>query len=222
MNLIITETPAISFPERDIEFTSIPGRSGDIITDNGRFKNVVVSYKVALLAEYGTVEEYLARIKAWLYSSVGYFKLLDTYDTRYYRMAAVDGVIDITNKLNALGEGTIKFNCKPFKYDVYQQPITFTAPRNLTNSRAWESIPYIKIVGSGNITLFINESAFSFSAVDEYIEVDGELMAAYKDTQLQNNKIHFTNFPTLAPGKNAISFTGNVAEIKIDPRWRTL
>ena len=29
-------------PERDVETISIPGRSGDLILDNGRFKNISV------------------------------------------------------------------------------------------------------------------------------------------------------------------------------------
>lgn len=221
MNLIITETPVITCPERDIEFVSVPGRSGDIINDNGRYKNITISYKVALLAEYDRLSAYLDRIKAWLYGSTGYFKLSDTYDPLYYRMASVSGAIEVTNRLNAIGTATIQFNCKPFKYRI-QNAVTITAARNLINPEAWESVPYIKIIGSGDITLSINENSYEFSDVDEYIEVDGEIMAAYKGTQLQNDKIHFTDFPTLAPGKNSISFVGNVTEIQISPRWRTL
>ena len=27
-------------PERDVEFMAMPGRSGDLLIDNGRFKNI--------------------------------------------------------------------------------------------------------------------------------------------------------------------------------------
>lgn len=223
MDLIITETPVFSCPKRDIEFTSVPGRSGDIISDNGRFENVTASYKVAALADDFNIELMLRKIKAWLAGAIGYCKLSDTYDPNYFRYAALDGKIDFTQKLRAIGEGTIKFNCKPFRYSTEgQQAIILTHETALYNPEGFESTPHIKIVGSGDITLYINNTAFSITSVDGNIEIDGDIMAAYSGTSLQNNKIHFTDFPKLAPGKNDISFIGSVSEIQITPRWCAL
>ena len=52
-----------------------------------------------------------------------------------------------------------------------------------------------------------------------YIEIDGDIMAAYKGTLLQNTKISFIDFPKLAPGANNIVSNGAVTEIQIKPRW---
>lgn len=223
MGLIITEAPVSSAPERDMDFISIPGRSGDIISDNERYKNITVSYKVTAIAEDFNIELMLRKLKAWIAGSVGYYKLSDTYDPNYYRLAAVGGAIEFEQKMRAIGAGTLKFNCKPFKYSIDgQRFISIAAAATLYNREDWESTPYIKIVGSGDVTLMINNASFVFTGINEYIEVDGEIMAAYKGTTLQNSKISFSKFPKLAPGPNNISFTGTVTEIQIAPRWCAL
>ena len=47
-------------------------------------------------------------------------------------------------------------------------------------------------------------------------------MNAYKDKQLQNNKMLTTLFPKLAAGANNISWIGNVTKVEIIPRWTKL
>ena len=223
MGLIITETPAFHCPKRDIEITSVPGRNGDIISDNGRYENTEVAYKVALLADKLDFEVMLRKITAWLAGAIGYYKLSDTYDPNYFRFAALDGKIDFTQKLRAIGEGTINFNCKPYRYSTDgQQTLTLVQEATLYNPEKFESTPYIKIIGSGDITLYINDSAFFITSVEDNIVIDGDIMAAYKDTSLQNYKIHFSDFPKLKPGQNNISFVGTVSEVQIIPRWCTL
>lgn len=44
-------------------------------------------------------------------------------------------------------------------------------------------------------------------------------MNAYKGTVAKNNKMTGAGFPTLAPGKNVIAWTGNVTRLEIVPRW---
>ena len=46
-------------------------------------------------------------------------------------------------------------------------------------------------------------------------------MEAYKDTTSMNSCMS-GDFPTLLPGKNAISCTGNVTNVVIQPKWRCL
>lgn len=220
MGLIITELPAFSSPERDITFTSVSGRSGDIVTDNKRFKNAEGKYKVAAATDTFSPEQTARKIKRWLQGEAGYFVLSDTYDPNYFRYACYSGQLDIENKLRLLGKATLKFNCKPFRYRIDgRQEIHITEPRKIYNPEDWESAPYIKIVGSGNITLSINNDTFAFLNVDGYIELDSEMHMAYKGTELQNDKVTFTTPPAFLPGLNNLSFTGAVDKIIIIPRW---
>lgn len=221
--LIITETPPFVIPEHDISFDSIEGRSGDLLTDNNRYKNVTKEYKVTALTDDFSLPLLVKKIAAWLVTSPNYHILTDTYDPNYFWYACYQGKISFADKLLKLGSTTLKFNCKPYKYSFEgQTPITLTTPQTIWNPEDAESTPYMKITGSGNVTLSINNASFAFTGVDGYIEIDGELMAAYKGMELQNDKISFASFPSLVPGANHIATVGNVSKIEIVPRWCAL
>ena len=53
------------------------------------------------------------------------------------------------------------------------------------------------------------------------ITLDTPLMEAYKDVTSMNGCMS-GDFPTLLPGSNAISWTGNVSKVVIQPNWRFL
>ena len=218
--LLITEKGSYKGAQRDITYTSIPGRSGDLVTDNGRYKNVKIPYSLALLntTEWG-FDELTRLIKGWLLSEQGYFPLWDSYDGKYYRLASYSNEVDIEQELRDLGKLKLSFNCKPFKYSFEgQRTVEMTAAGTLYNAEQFESKPYIKIVGSGTITLTINSAAVTLSNVDGYIEIDSEMMNAYKGTTAANSQMSGA-FPVLAPGKNNIAWTGSVTRLEIVPRW---
>lgn len=216
--LIISEKEIYSAPARDMSFQQVPGRSGDVIIDNNRYENITVSYTVGCK----DIKDKAKAIKLWLCKS-GYFRLTDTYQPDYFRMAAFASRLDIEEVISNVGKAKLNFNCKPFMYSTTgQTTVTKTASGTISNPEAFESLPYIKITGSGNITLYINSKAYAVTSVSSYIEIDSELMAAYKGSTLCNDKISFTEFPVLQPGSNTISWTGSVTKVEITPRWRTL
>lgn len=220
-SLLIAKKGSYKGAARDVTYISVPGRSGDLITDNGKYKNIDIPYDCILLnnTEKGFAE--LARqIRGWLLAEHGYFRLWDSYDDKYFRLASYSDEADIEQELQVLGAIKLSFNCKPFKYSFEgQQSVILTAPSTLYNAELYSSSPYFKITGSGTVTLTVNNDSFTFSEVDEYIEVDSDIMNAYKGTLLQNNKMSGTAFPTLLPGNNNISWVGNVTSIEIVPRW---
>jgi phage-related protein len=223
-DLYILSKGTYNAPERDVTFQSIPGKSGDLIIDNGRYKNLSIPYKVALLpAGRASIAERSRKIKRWLLGSVGYYRLADSYDERYFRLAAHTTALDIEEVLPQYGEMELVFNCKPQRYSFEgQRSRTITAAATLINPEIFPSNPYIKITGSGSISLHINNDTYSFTDVDEYIELDSELKNAYKGTVSQNSKMTAAEFPTLAAGENLIQWTGTVSTIEIAPRWWTI
>jgi phage-related protein len=54
--------------------------------------------------------------------------------------------------------------------------------------------------------------------------LDTELMDVLNlaGTQLLNNIATLDEFPTLKPGTNIVSWTGNVTRLTITPRWRNI
>lgn len=224
--LLVVEKGSFKGAERDITYTSVAGRSGDLITDNGRYKNIKVPYKLSLLNK--TEREFCDiahQIKGWLLAEPGYFKLWDSYDRKYYRLASYSEEVNIEQELRNVGSLSLSFNCKPFKYSFEgQEAVVMTAAGNLYNAEFYPSKPYIKVVGSGTITLTINSASFLLTGVDEYIELDFEMLNAYKGIVAQNNKVSGADMSTfgLVPGYNSISWVGNVEQLEIVPRWCSL
>ncbi len=210
-------------PAPDITRQAIPGRSGDLIIDNGRYKNVNVDYTCALV----TTEEFsraARRIRAALLSQGnGYKPLADSYDADYFRLATIADEIDIKQKGINDGTLTVKFICQPWRYSYAgQQAIKLTAATTLTNFEKFPALPYIKIYGSGAITFTVNGKAFPVSSVNGYVEIDSETLNTHKGTENKNATASSLEYPSLVPGKNAISWTGSVSAVYITPRWRTL
>ena len=138
-------------------------------------------------------------------------------------MAAIEEGISPDEIVKNLGVVDIRFKAKPYKYlkegDTIQ---TITAPTTLVNPESFTAKPYMKIFGSGEITIYINDRAHSFKAIEGYIEVDSDMLNAYKGEETANNKMLTNLFPKFVPGENRISWLGNVTKIEIRPRWCTL
>lgn len=221
--LIITDKSTYKGASRDISFTSIPGRSGDLLTDNKRYKNVKIEYTVCALAGIQAIPEIAHRVKGWLLSEIGYFELYDSYDPNYYRLAAYSDEYDLAQELPELGNSKIAFNCKPFRYLIEgKRAITLTASATIRNPEFFSSLPYIKITGSGNVTLTINSASYTFTGINGYIEIDSEKMQAYKGTTNENSKMTTNEskpFPEFVKGDNSISWSGTVTSLEIVPRW---
>ena len=206
--LHIEKKDVFSAPSYDAEFISIPGRSGDIINR----KNIAALAAV------------LRDIKGWLYSEPDrYHEITDSYDAEYFRYGVISGNLDIEEQLNKVGCFTVTFNCKPFKYSFAgQQTVSADASElTITNPTAFESRPYIKLYGSGTVVIMIQPQGrgMMISNLDEYIEIDSELMNCFKGTTLKNDTVKGAEFPVFKSGVCTINCTGDVSRIEVIPRW---
>lgn len=210
--------------ERDITFQSIAGRSGDLLVDNGRFKNVQIKYDcVAIPRDKIQIDEKTRIIKGWLQSETGYFALKDTFNQNFFRLACATGEIAFDEMYNGIAKGTINFNCKPYLYSIEgQKTVTLSEPDTIYNAFAFGSVPYLKIYGNGAGTLTINGTPFRILNIDTYVEIEGETGDAMKDGIDCNSLVNYDYAPELIPGENRIEWGGGITKIEIIPRWRTL
>lgn len=228
--LFVRKKTAYDKAERDITFVSVPGRSGDLIIDNGKFKNIPIEYELSLFStqheELSENENFfysLEDVCRWLTEDGKYYKLYNSYEPLYYRWACLTKGITMDDQEHwSVGKFGIKFNCKPFRYRIDGDEVQiFTTQSHLYNSEIYDSLPYIKIYGSGDIYLHINGRQYDFLNVSGYVECDSETMNVYKNTVNKNNDFRANSYPVLEPGSNNISWAGNVQKIEIIPRWRT-
>ena len=105
MGLRIQSKNVFSAPEYEVDFLSIPGRDGDLISGGGRFPNVQVTYSVFLPAKtLSELSRKITAVKSWLYAGLEqYHTLSDSYDTAFFRQGVYAGKLDIEDELNRIG-----------------------------------------------------------------------------------------------------------------------
>lgn len=218
--LVISGPSSYDAPERDVEFISVPGRSGDLVMDKGRYKNIVVRYEVWVK---DNLPLRTGALKSWLLRTTGYRRLEDTYDTRYFRKAVFSGPVNWETTLNRVGSATLEFNCAPYRYSKEgEESVLFTSPFSITNEEAFSSLPYLKVHGNGAGTLYFNNQSIQLLDIDGYVELDSETKNASKGQQNKNNTVNLAEYPALLPGENTVSWSGGVIAIDLIPRWCTL
>lgn len=57
--------------------------------------------------------------------------------------------------------------------------------------------------------------------ITDKITLDTPIMGAYAGATSMNSCMS-GDFPTLLPGQNAVSWTGNVTKVEVQPNWRSL
>lgn len=100
-------------PERDIEHISVPGRSGDLLIDNGRFNNMELTFEINKVKSGGSFME----LANFLASEPGYHKLTISDDTSHYRLASFESMMQPTfGQMRRTGRASISFNCQPQRF----------------------------------------------------------------------------------------------------------
>lgn len=229
MGLHIEKKDVFSAPKYETEFTAIPGRNGDLISPNGRYGNVQVVYSVFLPAKSKEeLADKISAVKAWLYAEPNvYHELRDTYDEKYFRKAVFASKLDIEDELNRIGVFTISFSCLPFRYAVDGfNEISVSSGTVIENPTAFEAKPYIMLTGNGSGTLTItspgSKKSWTFSNIQQHIEIDSDLMNFYKGSTPENDAVEGEGFPILYPGGNTFTFSGGITGAYVMPRWVTL
>lgn len=159
-------------------------------------------------------------IKAWLINT-GESDLIFSFQLDKKYIAQVVNMIDFKQVLKYTSRFPIIFNCKPFKYAVKDKIITMTKNNStICNKGTFQSEPVIKVYGSGDIKLKINNDEVSVRKVDGYVTIDSVLKDCYKDDVLKNGDM-IGEFPVLKVGENVIGFSGNVSkvEVRVNEVW---
>lgn len=214
---IIEQPSIIRAPER-VTYTNIPGRSGALTTLEGD-----AVYDDFILPVECTVQNMtrLQEICSWL-KGAGTLTLAAHSGGFFY--ARISNQIEFSKVLRNHENRTfsLAFRCKPFWYAKNVPDITLTSSGSfITNPGSVFAEPVITVYGSGDVTLMVGMSITELSGISSSITLDTPLMEAYSGATSLNNRMS-GEFPTLLPGNNAVSWTGNVSRLVIQPNWRYL
>lgn len=218
LGLYISGEGTFNAPERDTESIAIPGRNGTLQIDNGRYNNVTVKYPAFIIGDFANRS---IAVRSWLSGSIGYKRLEDTYHPDEYRIAHFKGPLDFDMKfLNRSGECTVEFDCKPQRYlKSGETAIAYTADGSIYNPTGFAAKPLIRAYGTAAGTVTIGNTIMQINSIDEWVDIDCDLMDVFKGTTNCNGNIYAPTFPELAPGRNGVAFSGGITKIEIKPRW---
>lgn len=207
--IIITKMPPISKPERRVNKIIIPGKNGCLYEDEKVYETIVIQIECAIISEDYNIRE----IMKWL---EGEGKLILSTSPYCYYNANIINKIDYTDIARQIHEFPLQIELQPIAHSVKQKEINLTEADDIYIMESTYNIkPYIKAVGNGDITININNKTLILKNVDEYIELDSNTEEAYKGNLNKNNCVYSEEFLELTPGKNFISWIGNVSNIQI-------
>ena len=219
--IYVTERPPPTIPVERVTHTNVPGRAGSLTTREGEYvyDDIVLSCTCVI-----SDPSQIPAIAGWLRGS-GTVTFADHEGGFYYASIANQIPFEKILRGNPHRQFTINFRCKPFWNVEQQEPIVLAAADAATaiveNPGTVPSEPVITITGSGEITFMIGTNIIELSDMDGDITIDSELQEAYSGITSLNSRMS-GDFPLLMPGQNAISWSGDVTAITIQPNWRYL
>lgn len=219
--LLVTDLGVISKPLVRTLVEEVDGRDGDIVTPLG-FSATDRVIKIGLTNNYD-IDEVIN-----YFNSEGVITFSNEPD-KYYRFAIYEQ-IDF-ERLIRFKTAEVTLHLQPFKFSVderEQETTISTSPAtvNVYNSGNYYARPIIKITGSGDITVSLNNSqvlALALGSNSRTIIIDCEQMNAYAEDNTLLNRLVTGNYDNIkiAVGANAFTLSGSVTKFVIDKfsRW---
>ena len=214
----VLEQPPITIPAERATFTNVPGRPGSLTMLEGDdvYDDMILTAQ-CMISDPGDIHTIASYLK-------GSGKVAFANRPGGFYFARIVNQIPFEKILrgNPHLSFAVNFRCKPFWYKENAPEITLTTSGTfITNPGSVFSEPVITVYGSGEITIMVGMTIVELDGITDSITLDTPLMEAYKDMTSMNGCMS-GDFPTLLPGQNAISWTGNVTKIVVQPNWRYL
>lgn len=225
-----TGTGTHNAPERDVTVFSIAGRNGDLVVDNGKYKNIEVTYPCFTMDLAGNEQDIRNHFAA--YSS--YFVLADSYDPDHFRLARPVGGIEFEAVRPNAANFELTFDCDPRRYlttGLVWTTIT-GGVLTMTNPTSFGARPLFRISGiavgteiaftdlaSGNVVTFTATAARSGQT---YIDCETQNIYGINLGMNVNLNSLFEvdgEFPVFGGSANRIEITGTYSSAAVRPRW---
>lgn len=188
------------------EFKEVPGRLGDVVLGGKRTENVTIEYPCFISPPYGkynNLREAFYALKNALLSENGYVKLVDSYDTGHYMMAAFEGDIDseVYGNYEAM-DFNLSFNCKPQRFLNGQTAELITSGTPLSIATLGKrGYPIFTLTGAGSFDFLVDgvvqETVTVSNTFSNGIIIDCERKVCYDKidpTASGNLYVQFSNY----------------------------
>lgn len=218
--VFVSDAGIYASPEPDYTSYEIAGRNGDLHINNGRYKNVDITYQAFIAHEF---EDKFVPFRSAILSQDGYVRIEDDFKQDMYRLGRLKSGIEGKIKL-ARGIGTfeLEFDCKPQWYlKSGENETVFTENGSILNPTVFPSKPLIRVYGKGTVTVGTNVFVIN-TAGTEFIEIDTDSKQAYEGTANRNSNIKVNQWGSLTSGNNTITLGTGITKVTVKPRWYEL
>lgn len=222
----IQERPEIPKAERNITLIDIPGRNSPLTKWDGSYLPIEFELSLVLKATNSeqAIEEYnwiTAQLQEPTYQMANFY-----FDSNFYYQVRFRE-ISLTYQTQYI-EGvpfTAKVECSPIKFNlsgIYPQVVQNNS--FLFNLSEIEAKPLVEFEGVGEVELNFNGNLFSFKDLQEGLyRLDAEMGEVYQVLDEKylsiGTKYYSRELPVLQKGQNAISWTGDIRQMQITPKW---
>lgn len=214
----LTDAGIYGMPERDADTVQIEGKSGDLIIDNGRYKNKSTTFPCIIVDNF--TENFSAFI-GYILNQKGYIRIENSFKPDEFILGRYTGELEPKITMYAeKGKFELQFDRKPQRYIKEGEfPIEYTSSGSIYNAYTGTALPLVRVYGTGTLT--IGSISIVINSVDTYVDIDCELQDAYKGTTNCNGNITLSNdkFFELASGINNFTIGNGISKIEIIPRW---
>lgn len=216
----VASLPSIPFSLEDIKEYKIQGRNGSLIRKYGTYQDRKIVFDLVVINYSDSAKAYNT-ISKWIYEIKDNKLFYDKEDV-YFKVKNIS--IDGLQKQAFYGEGLFKvtFIVEPFLYYKENQEIEITSNTKIFSPEfAYDGVPEITVLGTGDITLLINNKKVLLEKVENSITINSQLMECYKGKDNLNYKM-YGEFPVLNNRENTVEIIGSIEKIIIKPNWRCL
>lgn len=150
----ITGEAVYNSAERDVEMIEIAGRSGALVMDKGRYKNVSLTYPAgAFGSDQAEFAKKMRQFRNLMATKHGYKRLVDDYHPDEYRMAVFKDAIEVEPVGNSkAGEFELLFDCMPQRYLMSgETPMAISSGDVVFNPTMNDASPLLEVEGYGEI-----------------------------------------------------------------------
>ena len=211
-------------PQREVEYVTIPGRSGSLTIDKGRWENIDITYTFA------AYDNAIVRLNGWknyLQANAGYQRIENSLESGLYRQGVLKNIA--SPKMSMQGGGgyiEVTFSCMPQKWyvDDTVEQIILSHNKQISNPTNFDAKPLLLVTASqvgeavafqnyiydkaAGTSTFVNSGGVQVNTLDP-IWIDCESGNAYDNGINYNSYIAVINdFPVILGQSKIVQNSG--------------
>lgn len=213
LNLYLENYPSIPITNEEYEEIQVEGRSGNLIINKGTYPDKKIPFTFTILSPQ--IEIDFERVYEW-FTEFDDNRLIFGREDRCYKVKKVI-FGDIQKEFKTIGEFNVTFLCEPFTQDL-------NSIIHEVTSSGFEFYYYgnapadnlIKVYGSGNIQITINDETMQINNVTDYVEIDSEVLQVRNLDGTSKDNDTLGDFVLFTKGGNVISYLGAVTKVVVE------